>query len=389
LSNEPRPFLSTGADAADAVKEAPVPGREDIAPPRPALRRSWPAGTGMPGAVWRVSQTAISLLITFFGLLFITFLIGRIIPIDPALAVVGERASQAQYEAAYQALGLDKPLVVQFAIYVGDVLTGDFGKSLLTARPVAEDIARVFPATLELATIATLIGVLFGIPAGVTAATHQGRWPDQVIRLLSLVGYSVPVFWLGLIGLLVFYGTLGWVAGPGRLDVSYELMFELDVPRRTGLILVDSALAGEWDIFGNALQHLLLPAGVLGYFSLAYIARMTRSFMLEQLGNEFITTARVKGVPEWRVVWVHGLGNALLPLITVVALSYAYLLEGSVLTETVFAWPGLGLYITNALFSADMNAVLGGTIVVGFAFIGLNLLSDMIYRLVDPRARMA
>jgi peptide/nickel transport system permease protein len=342
---------------------------------------------GLPRAAWRVSQTALSLLITFVGLLFVTFLIGRIIPIDPALAVVGERATQAQYEAARQALGLDRPLVEQFAIYVGDVLTGDFGKSILTARPVAEDIARVFPATLELATIATLIGVLFGIPAGVAAATHRGRWQDQLIRLLSLVGYSVPVFWLGLVGLLIFYGTLGWVAGPGRLDVSYELAYELDVVQRTGSILVDAALSGAWDVFANALSHIILPAGVLGYFSLAYIARMTRSFMLEQLGQEFVTTARVKGVPEWRVVWVHALGNALVPLITVIALSYAYLLEGSVLTETVFAWPGLGLYITNALFSADMNAVLGGTVVVGFAFIGLNLLSDILYRIVDPRAQ--
>jgi peptide/nickel transport system permease protein len=368
--------------------EAPLPGMEETPPLRAAPRRFGPdAGSRFAGATWRIAQTALSLLITFFGLLFVTFFIGRIIPIDPALAVVGERASQAQYEAARVALGLDKPLVTQFAIYVGDVLTGSFGKSLLTARPVAEDIVRVFPATLELATIATLIGVFLGIPAGVAAATHQGRLLDQAFRLLSLIGYSVPVFWLGLIGLLVFYGNLGWVAGPGRLDVSYELVFEYDVPRRTGLILVDSALAGTWDVFGNALQHIVLPAGVLGYFSLAYISRMTRSFMLEQLSQEFVITARVKGVPEWRVVWVHALGNALLPLITVIALSYAYLLEGSVLTETVFAWPGLGLYITNALFSADMNAVLGGTVVVGFAFIGLNLLSDGLYKLVDPRAR--
>src|ERR671917_144526 len=361
---------------------------EGSAPPRPALRRSWlGGGLGLPGIAWRVSQTALSLLITFFGLLLVTFLIGRIIPIDPALAVVGERASQAQYEAARQALGLDRPLLTQFAIYIGDVVTGDFGKSILTARPVLEDIARVFPATLELATIATLIGVLVGIPAGVTAATHRGRWVDQLIRVVSLIGYSVPVFWLGLVGLLIFYGNLGWVAGPGRLDVSYELAYEFDVVRRTGSILIDAPLSGAWDVFANALSHIILPAGVLGYFSLAYISRMTRSFMLEQLGQEFVTTARVKGVPEWRVVWGHAPGNALVPFITVIALSYAYLLEGSVLTETVFAWPGLGLYITNALFSADMNAVLGGTVVVGFAFIGLNLLSDVLYRLVDPRAR--
>src|SRR5688500_9098149 len=212
-----------------------APGADKTAPPRAAFRRSRPGGgMGLPGLAWGVSQTALSLVITFLGLLFITFLIGRIIPIDPALAVVGERASQAQYEAARQALGLDKPLLTQFAIYIGDVVTGDFGKSILTARPVAEDIARVFPATLELATIATLLGVLFGIPAGVAAATHQGRWVDQLIRVVSLIGYSVPVCWLGLVGLLVFYGALGWVAGPGRLDVSYEIAYEFDVVRRTG-----------------------------------------------------------------------------------------------------------------------------------------------------------
>jgi len=371
------------------MTEASAPGPpEPTARPAAPLRRAWlGGGMPLPGMLWRASQTGLSLLITFFGLLLVTFLIGRIIPIDPALAVVGERASEAQYEAARQALGLDQPLLTQFAIYIGDVLTGDFGKSILTARPVAEDIARVFPATLELASIATLIGVALGIPAGVTAATHRGRWPDQLIRFVSLIGYSVPVFWLGLVGLLVFYGTLGWVAGPGRLDVSYEIAYEYDVVHRTGSILIDAPLSGAWDVFANALSHIILPAGVLGYFSLAYIARMTRSFMLEQLGQEFVTTARVKGVPEWRVVWVHALGNAMVPLITVIALSYAYLLEGSVLTETVFAWPGLGLYITNALFSADMNAVLGGTVIVGFAFIGLNLLSDVLYRVVDPRAR--
>jgi peptide/nickel transport system permease protein len=358
------------------------------APPDAPLRRNrMGGGIALPRAVTRVSQTALSLLITFFGLLFVTFMIGRVIPLDPVLAVVGDRATQQQYEAMRHALGLDRPILEQFLIYMRDVATGDFGTSLLTARPVLEDVARVFPATLELATIATILGVLIGVPAGVAAAVNQGRWQDQTIRFLGLLGYSMPVFWLGLIALLVFYGNLGWVGGPGRLDVSYELSYELDVTRVTGSIFIDSALSGAWDVFFNALSHIILPAAVLGYFSLAYISRMTRSFMLEQLSQEYVTTARVKGVPERRVVWVHALGNALVPLITVIALSYAYLLEGSVLTETVFAWPGLGLYITNALFSADMNAVLGGTVVVGFAFIGLNHLSDLIYTLVDPRAR--
>jgi len=233
------------------------------------------------------------------------------------------------------------------------VLRGDLGDSVLTARPVLEDVLTFFPATFELATVGILIGVFIGVPMGVAAAVWQDRWPDQVARVVSLVGYSVPVFWLGLMGLLLLYAKLGWVAGPGRLDVFYDGL----VPTVTGVILVDAALARDWEVFGNAFSHIVLPASLLGYFSLAYIARMTRSLMLEQLGQEYVTVARVKGLSEFRVVWRHALGNVLLPLITVIAISYAYLLEGSVLTETVFAWPGLGRYITNALFSQDMKYV--------------------------------
>ena len=333
--------------------------------------------------LWPLLRLILTVAVTFFGLLLVTFLIARVVPIDPVLAIVGERASPETYQAAYKALGLDRPLYEQFFVYVGKILRGDFGDSLLTARPVLEDVARVFPATLELATVATIIGVALGIPGGVFAAVYQGRWPDHLVRVLGLFGYSMPVFWLGLMGLLVFYGILDWVAGPGRLDIFYEDI----VPRVTGVILVDSLLAGDLEVFSNALSHIILPASVLGYYSLAYISRMTRSFMLEQLSQEYVTTARVKGLSEVRVIWRHALGNVMVPLITVIALSYASLLEGSVLTEIVFAWPGLGLYITNSLLSADMNAVLGGTIVVGSVFIGLNLLSDLLYRVVDPRAR--
>ena len=336
----------------------------------------------MPRALLAAIRLVATVAFTFLGLLLVTFLIGRVVPIDPVLAAVGDRAPPDVYERVRIELGLHLPLWQQFLNYVGDVLQGDFGRSVLTANPVLVDIRRVFPATLELATLATLIGVAFGVPMGVIAATHQGRLLDHVIRVVGLVGYSVPVFWLGLVGLLVFYAKLDWVAGPGRLDVFYEGLVE----PVTGVILIDSAIAGEWDVFWNALDHLILPASILGYFSLAYIARMTRSFMIEQLGQEYITTARVKGLSEMRVVWRHALGNTAVPLITVIALSYAYLLEGSVLTETVFAWPGLGFYITNSLLNADMNAVLGGTIVVGSVFIGLNLLSDLLYRLLDPRA---
>jgi peptide/nickel transport system permease protein len=321
--------------------------------------------------------------LTLLGLLLVTFLIGRVMPVDPVLAAVGDRASAAVYEQVRIELGLHLPLWQQFLIYVGNALSGDFGTSVLTANPVLADIRRVFPATLELATVAVLLGILFGVPMGVIAAVHQGRLADHVIRVVGLVGYSVPVFWLGLVGLLVFYAKLDWVAGPGRLDVFYDGLIE----PVTGVIMIDSLLAGETEIFWNALDHVILPAAILGYFSLAYIARMTRSLMIEQLGQEYITTARVKGLSEARVVWRHALGNCALPLVTVIALSYASLLEGSVLTETVFAWPGLGFYITSSLQNADMNAVLGGTIVVGTVFIALNLLADLLYRLLDPRAR--
>ncbi len=330
-----------------------------------------------------VLRTLATLALTILGLLLITFVIGRVVPIDPVLKIVGDRALPEVYERVRQELGLHLPIWQQVLLYLQKVLSGDFGRSALTGQPVLTDIARFFPATVELATAATLLGVVLGVPMGVLAAVRQGRLPDHLVRVLGLVGYSVPVFWLGLMGLVLFYAKLGWVEGPGRLGVAFEDLLE----PRTGLLLLDAAMAGEWEIFRNALGHLTLPAAILGYFSLAYISRMTRSFMLAELRQEYVTTARVKGVPEWRVVWRHALGNCLVPLVTVVALSYGSLLEGAVLTETVFAWPGLGRYITESLFNADMNAVLGGTIVVGCVFIGLNLLSDLLYRLLDPRAR--
>ena len=326
---------------------------------------------------------AFSLLATFLGLLVITFVIGRLMPIDPVLAAVGDRASQATYNQVKAAMGLDLPIWHQFLIYGWNVLHGDFGMSTLTARPVLEDLVRVFPATAELATLGIIIGTVLGIPLGVWSAVYRNSFLDHIMRVLGLIGYSVPIFWLGIMGLLVFYLQLQWVGGPGRLDVYLDG----EVPTVTGMILVDSLLAGDWEVFDNAFSHIILPATLLGYYSLAYICRMTRSLMLEQLNQEYLITARVKGLSERRVIWRHAFGNIMVPLITVVALAFANILEGSVLTETVFAWPGIGRYITTALLSADMNAVLGGTIVVGMIYIGMNLLSDILYRIVDPRAR--
>ena len=344
---------------------------------------------GKSGVLASYARQAISffasLALTFIGLTAVTFFIGRLTKIDPVLAVVGDKASQEVYNNAYIALGLDKPLIVQYALYLKRVLSGDFGVSVLTSQPVLSDLLHVFPATFELATVAIIIGILLGVPAGVLAGARKGRMVDHVIRIVSLFGYSVPVFWLGLVGLLVFYGKLGWVSGTGRLDVFYEDI----VTAHTGIILIDSAIEGEWEIFRNAFSHLILPAGILGYFSMAYIARMTRSFMIDQLAQEYVTTARVKGRSFWGAVWGHAFPNIMVPLITVIGLSYASLLEGAVLTETVFAWPGLGLYITRALFNSDMNAVLGGTILVGAVFIGINLFSDLLYKVFDPRLRSA
>lgn len=324
-----------------------------------------------------------TLALTFLGLTVVTFFIGRVIPIDPVIAIIGDRATTEVYNRVRAELGLDLPIYQQYWNYLVNVFQGDFGVSRFTNNLVVDDMFHVFPATLELSTFAIIIGVVFGVPLGVIGAANEGRMVDHTIRVVGLVGYSIPVFWLGLVGLLLLYAELGWVAGPGRVDVFYEDM----VAPVTGFLLIDSLIAGENAIFWNALAHLVLPGSILGYLSLAYIARMTRSFMLGQLHQEYILTAQVKGLSRARVVWRHALGNIMVPLITVIALSYGSLLEGAVLTETVFAWPGLGLYIKNSLFNADMNAVLGSTILVGIVYIGLNLLSDVAYFVVDPRSR--
>lgn len=323
------------------------------------------------------------ILTTFLGLLAVTFFIGRIIPIDPALAVLGDRAPASAIARVRAEMGLDLPLWQQFLLYLRQVLSGDFGTSVLTTRPVLDDIREVFPATLELATLGTLIGTVLGIPLGVLAAVRRGTLTDQIVRLVGLAGYSLPIFWLALLALLLFYAKLGWVAYPGRIDIVFEYTFT----PITGLFLLDAVLQRQWDIAWDVFRHIILPASLLGYFSLAYISRMTRSFMLNELGQEYIVAARAKGLSERRIIWGHALRNAAVPLVTVVALSYASLLEGSVLTETVFAWPGLGLYITNSLQNADMNAVLGGTLVIGAVFVSINLLSDLLYRTLDPRTR--
>ena len=350
-------------------------------------------GTKAAGAGWRLSpppfavklaNLVFTLALTFIGLTAVTFIIGRVMPADPVLAIVGDRAPKEVYEAVRLQLGLDKSLLQQYWIYVSSVLHGDFGRSIMTTQPVLDDMIRFFPATFELASVATILGMLFGLPMGVLAAVRQGRLTDHIVRVVGLLGYSVPIFWLGMVALLIFYARLDWLPGPGRIEVYYDGI----VDPVSGFILLDSALQGEWEVFRNALSHIVLPASMLATYALAYIARMTRSFMLDQLSQEYVITARVKGLSEIAVIWRHAFRNVLIQLITIIGLTYASLLEGSVLTETVFAWPGIGQYITNSLFNADMNAVIGGTVVVGISFVGINMLSDVLYRIVDPRARV-
>ncbi|SHL23401.1 ABC transporter permease [Roseibium suaedae] len=324
-----------------------------------------------------------TILVTLFGLLILTFVIGRVMPVDPVRAMVGEDATREVYEHVYQQLGFDRPMWQQFLYYLKDVATFNFGTSIRTGKPVLEDILYVLPATIELATFAILIGATLGVSMGVLAAVNKDRWPDHVVRVLSLAGHSMPIFWTGMIALLIFYAHFGWVGGSGRMDQFYIGL----VPEQTGFLLIDSAMAGEWEIFRSAVNHIILPAALLGYSSSAYITRMTRSFMLDQINQEYITTARVKGLSNRQTIWRHAFGNIRVQLVTIVALAYGALLEGAVLIETVFAWPGFGQYLTSNLLIGDMNAVMTCVLIVGVIFITLNLLSDLLYRVFDPRTR--
>jgi len=325
----------------------------------------------------------VSLAVALFGLLFVTFALGRLLPVDPVLAVVGDRAPPDVYQRVFVQMHLDRPVLVQFGLYAWAMLHGDFGQSSTTGQPILQDIARFFPATLELATFAIVLGVALGVPTGVLCVRYAGRLGDHLGRIVSLLGLSIPVFWLGLVGLLVFYARLGWVGGPGRLDIS----FQYSVPEITGLALVDTLLSGDLDAVRDAFNHIVLPGGILGLVAYGYIARMTRGFLLWQMGQDYVTVARLKGLSEAAILWRHALPACLGPVLTVVLWTYAYLLEGAVLTETVFAWPGIGLYVTQSLFAGDIPAVLAGTLVIGVLFMLINQSGDLLQSALDPRSR--
>jgi len=314
-----------------------------------------------------------SFALTLFGLALVTFALARLSPIDPALQLVGDHASQSTYQQARAELGLDQALPLQFLRYVETALAGNFGQSISTGQPVARDVARTFPATIELATAAIILGAVSGLALGIVCALRQGTWLDSLGRFVSLFGYSMPIFWFGLLMLLLFYALLHWAPGPGRADI----VFQYTVKPLTGFALIDTWLSGKAGAFEDALAHLALPAIVLAVHALAAISRLTRALILTELGQEYVATARAKGASLRRIVFIHILPNISGTLLTVIALSYASLLEGAVLTETVFAWPGIGRYLTTAMFAGDMPAILGATLVVGTSFVLLNALTDL------------
>lgn len=320
--------------------------------------------------------------IAIFGVLVIVFILSHVIPGDPIAAILGPQAPDSVIEDLRARWGLDRPLYEQFIRFVGLLLRGDLGRSLATNRPVARDLREFFPATIELATTAILVGVIAGLTVGIVSAVAHGRWIDHVVRFLSLIGLSMPVFWLGLILLLLFYARLGLLPGPGQLDI-----FIARPPTVTGMITVDALLARDMGVLRNALGHLLLPAVVLGSHALVGIARITRASMLEVLGQDYIKVARAKGLGERTVILRHALKNALLPIITVIGIYYGGLLEGAVLTETVFAWPGLGRYATHAILSQDFAAIMGVTILIALVFSLANLVVDLAYGLLNPKIR--
>ncbi|EOD2803059.1 TPA: ABC transporter permease [Klebsiella aerogenes] len=327
-----------------------------------------------------IRQRCWGLILVVAGVCVITFIISHLIPGDPARLLAGDRASDEIVRHIRQQLGLDLPLWQQFARYVDALLHGDLGTSIRTGRPVLKDLKTFFPATLELAFCALLIALLVGIPLGVLSAVYRNRWTDHLVRLMALTGISTPAFWLGLGVIVLFYGKLDWLPGSGRLDDWF------DPPTRvSGFYLLDSLLEGNIEVFFNALQHLILPAATLAFVHLGIVARQIRSAMLEQLNEDYIRTALASGLPKFTIVVRYALPNALIPSITVLGLALGDLLYGAVLTETVFAWPGMGAYVVSSIQALDFPAVMGFAIVVSFAYVLVNLVVDLLYLWIDPR----
>ncbi|MEX0404298.1 ABC transporter permease subunit [Aquibium sp. LZ166] len=319
---------------------------------------------------------------TFIGVSIIAFSFIRLLPGDPVMLMSGERVmSQDRYEQISRELGYDRPLVVQYLDYLGGILSGDFGTSIVTKQPVLYQFGELFPATLELSLCAIIFAVLIGIPAGVFAAIKRGSFFDQTIMGTALVGYSMPIFWWGLLLIILFSGILQWTPVSGRISLLYYF------PQTTGFMLIDSLLSGQAGAFRSAASHLILPTIVLGTIPLAVIARQTRSAMLEVLGEDYVRTARAKGMPPFRVIAVHSLRNAMIPVVTTIGLQVGVMLAGAILTETIFSWPGIGKWMVDSVFRRDYPVIQGGLLLIAAIIMLVNLMVDILYGLINPRIR--
>jgi peptide/nickel transport system permease protein len=334
-----------------------------------------------PQVLAMLLRSAAIMAATLAALLCVTFALSSLSPVDPALKLVGEHASAASYEQARHRMGLDLAWPRRLERYAVEVIHGNLGVSQSTGAPVAQDLRRVFPATLELATLAMAASTVLGLALALVSGAHPNGPVDALLRLLSLAGNSLPIFWLGLLALYLFYARLQWVAGPGRLDDAYE--YTIDMP--TGLVLLDAWRSGVQGAFSSAVSHLVLPVLLLVGYAVGNIARLTRAALLAEAGMEYVLLARATGAGKWRVLLRHMLPATAGLVLTVLALTYTNLLQGAVLVETVFARPGIGRYLTTALFAADTPAILGSTLLIGFCFVLVNGLTDLMVRLLDPR----
>lgn len=312
------------------------------------------------------------------------FLISHTVPSDPVVANLSQRnLDNPEMVAAFRAKwGLDKPLYQQYLVYVGNLLQGDMGISIRTQRPVLNDLKKYFPATVELAVFSMLIAILFGMLFGIISAVKRNSPADQAVRAISVLGVSIPSFWFGLMLLLIFYSWLGWTPGPGRLSPNLSAPSPI-----TRMYVVDAVIAGEWEVAWDAFKHLLLPGIVLGSYTMGLIARTTRSSLLEILSLDYIRTARAKGLNEKLVIVGHALGNALIPVLTIIGLGFGNLLGGMVVVETVFAWQGVGQYAFQAAGNLDFPAIVGVSILIAINYAVINLVIDILYGVIDPRVR--
>lgn len=329
-------------------------------------------------------RLGISLLL-ILGVTIITFVLTNLVPADPVQAALGERAaSDPKIVAAFKAQqGLDKPVVVQYFVYLGHLLQGNLGTSTQTHNPVTQDLSVAFPATAELALFVIVFSAVIGVGLGLAAGLRHNRFSDRVIRVFSLIGISVPTFWLAIAFFFLFFSVLHWAPGTGRLDPATT-----PPPTVTGMYTVDSLLAGQWDTFTDALGHLVLPGAVLTLYTVGLLVRFTRSGVLDILSQDYVQAARAKGLPARRVVFGYILRGALLPILTIVGLAFGSLLSGTVLTEQVFGWGGLGQYAYKAATTLDLPAVMGVGIVVGVVYIVINFVIDVVYGFIDPRVRV-